>query len=195
MHTDKQQWSLLIGSAGQAFAMFYIGVNQAVHPPNGELDGNAIFAIICVFLFVVFYSFGWGPIPFVLSSECAPNHVRSLIMAAALMTQWLFNFVIAKITPLMLADITYGTFLLFGSCCIVMGIYTIFCVPETKGVPLESIHILFEGNIVAGCIKDTFPATSRAKQIKNTHYADEVEDIDGGAPKKNRRSVEHVETA
>jgi hypothetical protein len=90
-----RKWSLLIGSAGQAFAMFYIGINQAVHPPTGELDGNAIFAIMCVYLFVVFYSFGWGPIPFVLSSECAPNHVRSLIMAAALMTQWLFNFVIA----------------------------------------------------------------------------------------------------
>ncbi|KAF2625771.1 general substrate transporter [Macroventuria anomochaeta] len=189
-----RKWSLLIGSAGQAFAMFYIGINQAVHPPTGELDGNAIFAIICVYLFVVFYSFGWGPIPFVLSSECAPNHVRSLIMAAALMTQWLFNFVIAKITPIMLADITYGTFLLFGACCIIMGIYTIFCVPETKGVPLESIHLLFEGNIVAGCVKDAVPAMSRAKKIKNTHYAEEVEDIDGGAPKQNR-SVEYVETA
>lgn len=106
----------------------------------------------------------------------------------------LFNFVIAKLTPIMLADITYGTFLLFGSCCIIMGFYTVLCVPETKGVPLESIHILFEGNIVAGCVKDTFPATSRAKKIKNTHFADDAEDIDGGAPKKNR-SVEHVETA
>lgn len=46
----------------------------------------------------------------------------------------------AKITPLMLDDISYGTFLLFGACCILMGIYTIFCVPETKNVPLESIR-------------------------------------------------------
>ena len=103
-----RKWSLLIGSAGQAFAMFYIGINQAVHPPTGELDGNAIFAIICVYLFVVFYSFGWGPIPFVLSSECAPNHVRSLIMAAALMTQWLFNFIIAKITPASILESHFG---------------------------------------------------------------------------------------
>jgi SP family sugar:H+ symporter-like MFS transporter len=103
-----RKWSLIIGSIGyvtsvriacetytdfvyhvrQAFAMYYIGVNQAVHPPNGELDGNAIFAIICVYLFVVFYSFGWGPIPFVLASECSPNQVRSLLMAASLATQW-----------------------------------------------------------------------------------------------------------
>jgi SP family sugar:H+ symporter-like MFS transporter len=38
--------------------MMYIGVNQAVHPPTGKLDGNSIFAIVCVYLFVVFYSFG-----------------------------------------------------------------------------------------------------------------------------------------
>jgi hypothetical protein len=54
-------------------------------------------------------------------------------MAAALMTQWLFNFVIAKLTPIMLANITYGTFLVFGSACIVMVVYAILCIPETKG--------------------------------------------------------------
>jgi MFS family permease len=53
-----RKWSLLIGSMGQAFAFYYIGINSAVHPPTGELDGNAVFAIMCVYLFVVFYSFG-----------------------------------------------------------------------------------------------------------------------------------------
>lgn len=68
-----RKWSLIIGALGQAFAMFYIGINQAVNPVSegAALNGNSIFAIICVYLFVVFYSFGWGPIPFVLSSECA----------------------------------------------------------------------------------------------------------------------------
>src|SRR4051812_7160770 len=93
--------------------------------------------------------------------------VRSLIMAAALMTQWLFNFAIAKLTPIMLDRITYGTFLLFGSCCIAMGIYTVFCVPETKNVPLESVHLLFDGDIIKGCIRDTVPRHSRAKKLQN----------------------------
>lgn len=57
--------------------MFYIGCNQAVHPTDKSLSGNNIFSIICVYLFVVFYSFGWGPIPFILSSECSPNHGKS----------------------------------------------------------------------------------------------------------------------
>jgi SP family sugar:H+ symporter-like MFS transporter len=117
-------------------------------------------------------------------------------MAASLMTQWLFNFVIAKITPIMLADITYGTFLLFGSLCIVMGIWTVFCVPETKGVPLESIGELFEGSIIKGCIMDTFPKTSRAKRLQhhhNTHDAD-ADSINGDGPRKGAR-VNHIEQA
>ncbi|KUI65525.1 putative quinate permease [Cytospora mali] len=169
-----RKWSLIAGSAGQAFAMFYIGVNMAVHPSDSSLSGNNIFAIICVYLFVVFYSFGWGPIPFVLASECSPNHVRSLIMSASLMTQWLFNFVIAKLTPIMLDRITYGTFLLFGACCIIMLLYAVFCVPETKGVPLESVNLLFEGNIIAGATKDTIPRFSRAKKLQAHSLVDGV---------------------
>lgn len=91
-------------------------------------------------------------------------------MAASLMTQWLFNFIIAKLTPIMLAEITYGTFLLFGACCAMMLLYAVFCVPETKGVPLESVGMLFEGNIVAGATKDLF-SRARAKRLRDHHLA------------------------
>ncbi|KAF4313321.1 Sugar/inositol transporter [Botryosphaeria dothidea] len=198
-----RKWSLITGALGQAFAMFYIGVNQAVHPDDKSLSGNNIFAIICVYLFVVFYSFGWGPIPFILSSECSPNHVRSLVMAAALMTQWLFNFVIAKITPIMLDDIGYGTFLLFGACCIIMLFYAILCVPETKGVPLESVNLLFDGNIIAGATKDTIPRYSRAKKLQNHHlgsdddgWVDSAKSVDDGNEEPGKSAnVRHVEGA
>lgn len=108
-------------------------------------------------------------------------------MAAALMTQWLFNFVIAKITPLMLAHITYGTFLLFGSLCILMGVWTVFCVPETKGVRLESIGELFEGEIVRGCVQDLVPSRARAKQLKNHHFTDDLESVSGDGVGKGAR--------
>lgn len=61
-----------------------------------------------------------------IDDDVQPNHVRSLVMASALMCQWAFNCVIARITPVMLNSITYGTFLIFGVCCIIMAIYTVF---------------------------------------------------------------------
>lgn len=169
-----RKWCLIIGGSGQAFAMFYIGVNQAVNPPvaGAPLNGNSIFAIICVYLFVVFYSFGWGPIPFVLSSECSPNHLRSFSMALAIAVQWLFNFVISKITPFLLDEITYGTFLLFGCCCASMTVYAIVCVPETMNVPLERIHCLFEGGIIKGALRDTVPRWRRSNKLREMRNED-----------------------
>ena len=114
------------------------------------------------------------------------------------MTQWLFNFVIAKITPLMLSGITYGTFLLFGTCCIIMGIYTIFCVPETKNVPLESIHLLFEGDIIKGCMKDTIPRFSRARELQHHHNTAHDASSESSVPVQKRgkvAGVQHIEDA
>lgn len=139
-------------------------------------------------------------------------------MAAALMTQWLFNFVIAKVnlprpfllynetitnpfdqlTPIMLDTITFGTFLVFGCACLTMVVYAIFCVPETKGVPLESIFMLFEGNIIAGATRDTVPRFSRAKHLAhsatidpNEHFRDDEED--GSSTRKDGSMSSHVE--
>jgi SP family sugar:H+ symporter-like MFS transporter len=104
--------------------------------------------------------------------------------------------VIAKLTPLMLSGITYGTFLLFGTCCVIMGVYTVFCVPETKNVPLESIHHLFEGRIIAGCIRDTIPRYSRAKQLQHHHVtSDDASGTIKPAHKGVVSGVEHVEEA
>ena len=94
------------------------------------------------------------------------------------MTQWLFNFVIAKITPIMLAEITYGTYLLFGSCCVLMVVFTVICIPETKNVPLESIHLLFEENIIRGAMRDTFAGRARSKALQTHSHVREGESVE-----------------
>jgi MFS transporter, SP family, sugar:H+ symporter len=199
-----RKWSLIIGGLGQAFAMFYIGGYSAVHPVHASTNGNAqpltsggTFAIVCIYLFVVFFSFGWGPIPWVLSAECSPNHVRSLVMALAVMMQWLCNFSIAKLTPIMLAKISYGTFLLFGSTGLLMALYAVFFVPETKRVPLESIHLLFEGekSIVVAAMRDTIPRKARAKALQNHHNVrhDKSEILEKDLDVKASKSSQHRE--
>ena len=98
----------------------------------------------------------------------------------------------------MLDDITYGTFLLFGACCILMTVYTVFCVPETKNVPLESIHLLFQEDIIKGCIKDTVPRYSRAKELQNHHVTNDADSVIDGKPGKQKggaAAVQHIEDA
>ena len=55
-----RKWSLAIGGFGQCFSMLYIGGHLATSKaPTGSaqpLDGATYFAIVCVYLYVAFYS-------------------------------------------------------------------------------------------------------------------------------------------
>jgi hypothetical protein len=58
----------------------------------------------------------------------------------------LFNFVVARATPNMMATMGkggYGTFFTYGAFCFSMFIFVWFLIPETKGMSLESMDDLF----------------------------------------------------
>jgi hypothetical protein len=57
------------------------------------------------------------------------------------------NATIAKVTPIMIANITYGTYFFFGSCAIIMGVFVFFLVPETRNRSLEDMDELFDRGI------------------------------------------------
>ncbi|GAA97811.1 uncharacterized protein L969DRAFT_89643 [Mixia osmundae IAM 14324] len=154
---------LIFGGLGQAACMFYIGIyirlshsseSSDATPPT-HLTAGAYVAVVAIFLYVVFYSMGYGPIPWVLSAEIAPNHTRQCALSLAVMTQWAMNYTIAKITPIMLDTINYGAFLLFAGCCVFITLIVIFFLPETRGLRLEAMASAFEGNLVRRSLQDT----------------------------------------
>lgn len=64
-------------------------------------------------------------------------------------------------------------------------------VPETKGVPLESMSRLFDGNIIKGATYDTIPAYSRAKRLQHATNLSETENEEEG--NKTELSAIHIE--
>jgi hypothetical protein len=93
--------SLLWTSIAQGLAMLYIAIYIRIDQPS---EGDVVppagyFALVCVFLFAGFFQFGWGPVCWIYVSEIPAARLRSLNVAIAAATQWLFNFVVAKATP------------------------------------------------------------------------------------------------
>lgn len=76
------------------------------------------------------------------------------ILTYLIIVNWLFSFTISKLTPIMLNKITYGTYLLFGFCCITMAICVYIFLPETAGYALEDIKYLFESDTVVRALQD-----------------------------------------
>lgn len=99
--------SLLWTSIAQGTAMLYIGLYVRISPPvAGETVPPAgYFALVCIFLFAGFFQFGWGPVCWIYVSEIPAARLRSLNVAIAAATQWLFNFVVARATPNMMATV------------------------------------------------------------------------------------------
>lgn len=144
---------LLIGGLGQGFTMLWIGGYSAIHPQTTIVSASYV-SIVAVYLYAIFYCIGFGPNPWVVAGEVAPNHVRGAAMSLAIGVNWLFTFTIARVTPNMLEEITYGTFLVFGMCCMLMSAWVYFCLPETKGYALEDIRFLFEKDVVVRALED-----------------------------------------
>ncbi|KAF3025040.1 hypothetical protein E8E14_014367 [Neopestalotiopsis sp. 37M] len=141
--------SFLWTGIGQGIALYYVGFYIRFDPPvSGQpLNAPGYVAIVAIYAFAGIYQFGWGPAVWTYCSEIPAARLRALNMGMATASQWLFNFVVAKCTPLMFATLGprgYGTYFLYGSFCFLMVVYAWVLVPETKGLSLEEINILFD---------------------------------------------------
>lgn len=145
--------TLIYGGIAQAITMIWIGGYSAVHPQPTVVPATYV-SIVAVYLYGVAFGVGWGFTPLVLGSEVAPGHLRSAVMSLAVGVTWLFTYVIAQITPIMLAHITYGTYLVFGVASVIMAIWVYVCIPETTGYPLEDVRYLFEKDIIVRSLQD-----------------------------------------
>ncbi|GJQ15552.1 hypothetical protein GpartN1_g7343.t1 [Galdieria partita] len=97
-----------------------------------------------IYLFMIVYSPGEGPVPFTYSSEVFPLYIRTWGMSFATATTWMFSFVLSFSWPDMLKRFTpQGAFGWYAAWCIVGEVLIFFFVPETKGYTLEELDVIF----------------------------------------------------
>jgi sugar porter (SP) family MFS transporter len=140
--------SLLWTSIAQGTAMFLIGIYVRIYPPvkGAPIPPFGYVALVCIFLFAGFFQWGWGPVCWIYVSEIPTARLRSMNVALAAATQWVFNFVVGIAVPNMLVKVGnkgYGTYFIFGSFCFSMFVFVWFFIPETKGISLERMDDLF----------------------------------------------------
>jgi len=108
--------------------------------PTGRLAGVAT----GIYLFMVVYSPGEGPVPFTYSAEAFPLYIREYGMAFATATTWGFNFIISLTwPPLVDAFTTPGAFAYYAAFNFAGFVVCYFCLPETKERTLEELDGVF----------------------------------------------------
>jgi sugar porter (SP) family MFS transporter len=133
---------LLISLGGMSLSLAALGLGFAV-------GGVALkwIGVISLAVYIASFAIGLGPVFWLLISEIYPLNVRGQAASVATMANWLSNFFVSLTFLSLLNTLgSVSTFLLYAVLSLA-GLW--FCfrfVPETKGVPLESI----EGDLRAG---------------------------------------------
>ena len=66
-------------------------------------------------------------------------------MGIAATGNWMFNFALGLFVPPAFKNISWKTFIVFGSLCMGAVIQFYFTYPETGGKSLEEVEVLFQG--------------------------------------------------
>ncbi|KAF9120775.1 Solute carrier 2, facilitated glucose transporter member 2 [Mortierella sp. GBA39] len=99
--------------------------------------GNLVAA--AVFMYIIAFAIGLGPIPWLLLSEFLPTYALSSASSAATGVNWSLNFVIGLLFPSLTKAMGNTTFILFGGVSIVGVAFVWFFVPETRGRSIEQV--------------------------------------------------------
>lgn len=104
---------------------------------------SAVAPALCVallLLYVVFFSFSWGPIAWVVPSELLHYRVRAKVVAAGTVGNWISDYVVVATFPLLVGALGHaGSFAVYCAINVLAVCFVYIFVPETKGMELEAI--------------------------------------------------------
>lgn len=111
---------------------------------NQELSKGFSALVVVVFcLFVLAFGWSWGPLGWTVPSEIFPLETRSAGQSITVAVNLLFTFAVAQSFLSLLCAFKFGIFLFFAGWITIMTVFVYFFLPETKGVPIEEMILLW----------------------------------------------------
>lgn len=99
--------------------------------------------VVCVVLFNAAFGYSWGPIPWAWTPEIMPLAFRAKGASLAAATNWVCNWIVGQLTPVLQERIGWRLYMLHACFCVGSFVLVYFLYPETQGVPLEEMDAIF----------------------------------------------------
>ena len=148
---------LLYGAAVMCVCEFIVAIVGVTISLENQSGQKALIAFVCIY--IAAFASTWGPIAWVITGEIFPLNVRAKAMSLSVASNWLWNWAIAYATPYLVnsdpgdAGLHVKVFFIWGSTCAGCFVFTYFCIPETKGLSLEQIDLLYQNSTPITSVK------------------------------------------
>jgi len=136
---------LIVDRVGRRLMMLFgcigIGVSHILSGMAYRGGWHSSTVLVLTLSAIACYALTLAPVTWVLISEIFPNRVRSQAVSVAVSALWIASFALTYTFPMINQALgSSGTFLGYGTICMIGAAFVFAFVPETKGRTLEEIE-------------------------------------------------------
>ncbi|KAI0764293.1 AmMst-1 [Trametes elegans] len=141
---------LIWGAVSMCICEFLIAILGVTVSVDNLAAQRALIALVCIY--VSSFAATWGPVAWVVTGEIFPLNIRAKGISMSAASNWLWNWVLAFVTPYLVntgrgnAALGVKVFFVWGATCAGCATFAYFCIPETKGLSLEQIDVLYRNS-------------------------------------------------
>ncbi|KAH7022952.1 general substrate transporter [Ilyonectria destructans] len=142
-----RRWLFMVGAIGMAVCMMLVPVISMATPTTDGVKSQpvAIGIVFMLFLFIFFYKPSWGATVWMWTAEIFSANVRSQAIGMASQCQNVANTIFQQFFPTFLKKVGLKCLFFFMGVNILLCVFVYFFIPETKGVALEQMDVIFGG--------------------------------------------------
>ncbi|QIW94534.1 hypothetical protein AMS68_000052 [Peltaster fructicola] len=129
---------MIIGAAGMAGSLVIIGACLST-----GAKGPAYAATVFVFVYNTFFALGWLGVTWLYPSEITPLRIRAQANGLSTSSNWIFNYAVVQLSPIMINTITWKTYFVFFCFNVAFIPIVYYAFPESNGYKLEKLDAIF----------------------------------------------------
>ncbi|KAL7727868.1 hypothetical protein ACLKA6_019435 [Drosophila palustris] len=137
---------LLFSSTVMTICLAILGAYFDMKESGKDVSHIGWLPLLCMVLFIITFSVGYGPIPWLMMGELFMPDVKATAVSLTVMVNWLCVFVVTKCFGVMIND--WGsdmTFWFFACCMALATVYVALALVETKGKSSSQIQTWLSG--------------------------------------------------
>jgi hypothetical protein len=146
---DQKEFNDFLNSKCDFFGLFHMQIGLAILLSRGIRDGKNLShslappLLLFIFVFIASSALSWEPLGWLIPSEIFPLETRSAGLSITILVRLLCDFLALETSLSMLCSFKWGLFLFFAAWVAIAQVFMFFFLPETKGVPIEEMEIVW----------------------------------------------------
>lgn len=138
---------LLLSASIMGLCLAILGLYFCLKNKGDDVSGIGWLPLMCVTIFIVMFSLGFGPLPWMMMGEVFAPNVKGAASSIAVCTNWTLVFLVTYTFGKLVDGLgEHTTFWLFAVICGIATVFIFYLVPETKGKSLAEIQRILNGN-------------------------------------------------